>query len=137
MGSAVRDENLHGGLPDMAPNGPDFLNSSMMLSVSVERCGATLARWIGVDDAGFDTLFARLGGLGRRDPGFLTPEFAARRRQRVAPPNNSPRRPCAERSREIAESRAVFTVGLKPRRLCAAARSCHTRTSIENTGSTP
>jgi uncharacterized protein (DUF1501 family) len=83
MGGAVRGGNLYGRFPVLATKNAannnfdgsaDQLGNGSLLPVSsVDQLGATLARWMGVSEAGVTEIFQNLANwnASARDLGFL------------------------------------------------------------------
>jgi uncharacterized protein (DUF1501 family) len=72
MGGAVNGKNIYGTLPTIDSNSPDFLaDGNQIPTIAVEQYGATLAKWMGVNDAGINDIFPNLGNFNQRDLGFL------------------------------------------------------------------
>jgi len=78
FGGAVAGGELYGRLPsyartanpDEADDGRGFAGR-LIPSVSVNQYGATLARWMGVDESALDGVFPDLSAFARRDLGFM------------------------------------------------------------------
>src|SRR5204862_306676 len=73
LGGAVRGGDLYGRYPTLVRAGPDDADTGgrWIPTTAVEQYGATLARWLGVSEAGIDAVFPNLGRFASRDLGFL------------------------------------------------------------------
>ena len=73
LGGAVRGGEMYGRYPTLALAGPDDADAigRWIPSTSVDQYGATLARWLGVDEAGLAAVFPNLAKFATRDLGFL------------------------------------------------------------------
>jgi uncharacterized protein (DUF1501 family) len=71
MGGAVTG-GLYGNFPDQTLNGPVSLSRGQFIpDTAVDQMGATLAKWIGVQDAELGTIFPNLGAFAAPTLGFL------------------------------------------------------------------
>lgn len=72
MGGAVRGKDIYGTLPTIEQNGADFLaEGNQIPTTAVEQYGATLAKWLGVNNNAIDDIFPNLKNFNQRDLGFL------------------------------------------------------------------
>ncbi len=78
FGGAVDGGQLYGELPSFsATNNPDDADDGrgfagrLIPALSVNQYGATLSRWMGVDDAALDEVFPGLANFNTRDLGFF------------------------------------------------------------------
>jgi uncharacterized protein (DUF1501 family) len=72
LGGAVRGGRFYGTHPDIAPDGPGFVDNGRLLpTVSVEQFGATLATWFGADAAALGDVFPHLHNFDQHDLGFM------------------------------------------------------------------
>jgi len=80
FGGAVQGGNLYGAMPEFTMNnnpneasdGRGFAGR-LIPTLSVNQYGATLARWMGVQDAELDAVFPGLANFTQRDLGIFTP----------------------------------------------------------------
>jgi uncharacterized protein (DUF1501 family) len=75
MGGAVNGGQIYGDLAEMDVASNDYLannNSILIPKISVEQYGATLAKWMGVNDTDLNVLFPYLSRFSKRDLGFLS-----------------------------------------------------------------
>lgn len=74
MGGAVKGAQVHGTLPDISPGGIDDSDDAGRLipTISVDQYGATLAKWMGVEDSDLNAIFPNLSQFNTRDIGFMT-----------------------------------------------------------------
>jgi uncharacterized protein (DUF1501 family) len=82
---AVGGGNVFGRFPRVElnvagndPNGESFSRGQMLPTMAVDQLGATLARWMGVDDANIPTIFPNIDNFasGPLATGALSPSFA-------------------------------------------------------------
>lgn len=73
MGGAVRGGRIFGTYPELVLDGPDDAEKEgrWIPTTSVDQYGATLARWMGLDERAIDKAFPNLATFGARDLGFL------------------------------------------------------------------
>ena len=78
FGGAVQGGNLYGSMPDFSMNNnPDEASDGngfagrLIPTLSVNQYGATLARWMGVEDAALDGVFPGLANFAQRDLGIF------------------------------------------------------------------
>ncbi len=73
VGGSVRGGVMYGRYPDLTLGGPDDAEHEgrWIPTSSVDQYGATLARWLGVDDAGLASVFPNLARFPSADLGFL------------------------------------------------------------------
>lgn len=72
MGGAVRGGQFYGAHPDIALDGPGFVDHGRLLpTTSVEQFGATLGTWFGAQSAALDDVFPNLRHFDGRNLGFM------------------------------------------------------------------
>ena len=72
LGGAVRGGRFYGKHPELALDGPGFVDHGRMLpDVAVDQFGATLATWFGAGGATLDDVFPNLRRFDGRDLGFM------------------------------------------------------------------
>lgn len=72
LGGAVRGGRFYGKHPELALDGPGFVDHGRMLpDVAVDQFGATLATWFGASAGTLDDVFPNLRRFDGRDLGFL------------------------------------------------------------------
>ncbi len=72
MGGAVKGKEIYGALPDMAQQGPDIIQDSLMIpTTATEQYGATLGKWMGLSVSQIDATFPDLTRFASRDLGFM------------------------------------------------------------------
>lgn len=72
MGGAVRRGSSFGAEPSLTLDGDDDIGQGRLLpAVSVDQVGATLARWMGVQDSDMPTVFPNITEFSNRNLGFL------------------------------------------------------------------
>lgn len=74
MGGAVNGGQIHGALPNLTPGGNDDSDSSgrIIPTLAVDQYGATLAKWMGVEDSDLNAIFPNLHMFNQRDLGFMS-----------------------------------------------------------------
>ncbi len=74
MGGDVNGGQVHGTLPNLQPGGEDDTDNSgrIIPTLSVDQYGATLARWMGVEDSDLNAIFPNLHMFSQRDLGFMS-----------------------------------------------------------------
>jgi uncharacterized protein (DUF1501 family) len=74
MGGAVNGGQIYGSLPDLQPGGADDSgdNGRIIPTLAVDQYGATLARWLGVEDSDLNNIFPNLHMFNQRDIGFMS-----------------------------------------------------------------
>jgi uncharacterized protein (DUF1501 family) len=74
MGGAVNGGQIHGTLPNLQPGGEDDTDNSgrIIPTLSVDQYGATLARWMGLEDSDLNAIFPNLHMFNQRDLGFMS-----------------------------------------------------------------
>jgi len=72
LGGAVRGGRFYGKHPELALDGPGFVDHGRMLpDVAVDQFGATLAAWFGAGGGTLDDVFPNLRRFDGRDLGFM------------------------------------------------------------------
>ena len=73
MGGNVRGGRLYGSLPDLDPDGEDYIEGRgrLLPRVSVEQYAATLGRWLGVSNGALLKSLPNLGRFDTADLGFM------------------------------------------------------------------
>jgi len=75
MGGSVRGGRLHGRVPILDPEGPDFTDragrASWIPTTSVDEFAATLSKWFGLDPAQLASVFPNLERFSTPDLGFM------------------------------------------------------------------
>ena len=76
MGGAVKGGDMYGQYPTLgidlgAFNNPDFAGNNMIPTTSVDQYGATLGRWMGVQDSDPFTIFPNLKNYATPFLGFV------------------------------------------------------------------
>jgi uncharacterized protein (DUF1501 family) len=72
LGTPVLGGDLYGTMPELALDGPDDVGAGRLIpSTSVDRYGATLARWFGVTEAELPAVFPNLPNFPGGPLGFL------------------------------------------------------------------
>jgi uncharacterized protein (DUF1501 family) len=76
MGGAVKGGDMYGQYPTLGVdvagfNNPDIAGNNMIPTTSVDQYGATLARWMGVQDTDLNTIFPNLRNYSTPVLGFL------------------------------------------------------------------
>ncbi|ALM86320.1 DUF1501 domain-containing protein [Bordetella sp. N] len=72
MGGAVRGGRFYGKHPELALDGPGFVDHGRMLpDVAVDQFGATLASWFGAGAASLNDVFPNLRRFDGHDLGFM------------------------------------------------------------------
>jgi len=72
LGGAVRGGRFYGKHPELALDGPGFVDHGRMLpDVAVDQFGATLATWFGAGGGTLDDVFPNLRRFDGRDLGFM------------------------------------------------------------------
>ncbi|MCC6194376.1 MAG: DUF1501 domain-containing protein [Burkholderiales bacterium] len=74
VGGAVRGGEFYGKLPVQALNGPDDLGGDgrWIPTTSLEQYGATLARWLGIQEGDLPYIFPNIGAFGNTNLGFMS-----------------------------------------------------------------
>jgi uncharacterized protein (DUF1501 family) len=73
IGGAVRGRQIYGTFPDLTPNAPtDAGNGRLIPTTSVEQYAATLASWMGVDNALMPTILPNLTNFPQTSLGFMS-----------------------------------------------------------------
>ena len=73
IGGAVQGGKTYGTLPILASDSPDNLGNSLLPSTAMDQYGATLAKWMGINDTDLPAIFQNLNNFSVKDLGFLTP----------------------------------------------------------------
>ncbi|WP_454688847.1 DUF1501 domain-containing protein [Achromobacter aloeverae] len=72
LGGAVRGGRFYGRHPELALDGPGFVDHGRMLpDAAVDQFGATLATWFGAGSGSLDDVFPNLRRFDNRDLGFM------------------------------------------------------------------
>jgi uncharacterized protein (DUF1501 family) len=72
LGGAVKGGNFYGEHPDLALDGPGFVDNGRLLpTTSVDQLGATLGSWFGASPAQLLEVFPNLANFSRRNLGFI------------------------------------------------------------------
>ena len=72
VGGAVQGQTLYGTYPLLQINGPDDVGGGRMIpTTSADQYAATLARWLGVEDADLTSVAPNLDNFVQRDLGFM------------------------------------------------------------------
>jgi uncharacterized protein (DUF1501 family) len=74
LGGAVRGGDIYGTVPTATLGGPDDIGDDgrWIPTTSIEQYGATLASWLGLDQASLDYVFPNLPAFGPANLGFMT-----------------------------------------------------------------
>ncbi len=74
MGGAVAGGQIIGQLPQYVLGGPDDANDDgrFIPKIATDQYGATLAKWMGIDDTDLNEIFPHLQNFTTRDLGFLS-----------------------------------------------------------------
>lgn len=74
MGGAVAGGQIIGQLPAYVLNGPDDAEDDgrFIPTIATDQYGATLAKWMGVDDTDLNDIFPHLNNFSTKDLGFLS-----------------------------------------------------------------
>lgn len=72
LGGAVRGRQIYGTMPRLEIGGPDDTRGGRLIpTTAVDQYGATLARWMGLQDAELAQVFPNLGRFASPDLGFM------------------------------------------------------------------
>ncbi len=71
MGGAVSGGQVIGQLPDLAADSDDDIGDAMLPTQSLDQYGATLAKWMGINDTDLLQIFPNLQNFNLRNLGFL------------------------------------------------------------------
>ena len=73
-GGAVRGGDLYGTPPVQALGGPDDFDSAgrWIPTTSIDQYGATLARWMGIEEGDLPYVFPNIGAFANTNLGFMT-----------------------------------------------------------------
>ncbi len=71
MGGAVTGGQVYGILPDLSTGSSDDAYNILLPSTSLDQYGATLAKWMGINDADLSAVFLNLDNFSTRDLGFM------------------------------------------------------------------
>ena len=72
VGGAVQAGKVYGQFPDGALNmTTDVGNGRLLPTTAVDQYAATLARWMGIADAGLPLVLPNIGNFSQRDLGFM------------------------------------------------------------------
>jgi uncharacterized protein (DUF1501 family) len=73
MGGAVDGGMIYGELPDLTPGGVDDSGNAgrPIPKISVDQYGATLAKWMGINDSDLLAIFPNLSNFSNLDLGFM------------------------------------------------------------------
>lgn len=73
MGGAVGGGKVYGDLPDLSPGGVDDAGDSgrMIPKISNDQYGATLAKWMGINESDLFRIFPNLSNFSNHNLGFL------------------------------------------------------------------
>jgi uncharacterized protein (DUF1501 family) len=72
IGGAVRGGRFYGTHPDIAPNGPGFVDNGRLLpTTSVEQFAATIGLWFGASAGALDDVLPNLHNFDHRDLAFM------------------------------------------------------------------
>ena len=71
FGGAVSGGQVYGQLPDLAADSDDDIGDAMLPTQSLDQYGATLAKWMGINDSDLLQIFPNLQNFSLRNLGFL------------------------------------------------------------------
>lgn len=72
FGGAVSGGQVFGQLPEIAANSGDDIGDAVLPSQSLDQYGATLAKWMGINDTDLLQIFPNLHNFDQHDLGFLS-----------------------------------------------------------------